>query len=225
VYRLQGFVGYALDLEFAADEVCVSVSGGDMEGLTLAAQGNHLTIKPKAAPLQTNFTVYTNHRVYRVDYRAVTDSPDLTPQAVMYVVKFLYPPKVVTADVAKAAPSPSARKTPAPGINFDYWYCGDSALKPIAATDDGIQTRITFAPDTEWPAIYLYTDDGTESLVNFSVQGNTAVIHLVAEAYVLRRGNLHGCVGNRALIHAHRHGTHLPAPLPPKKSLSGDRHE
>ena len=36
VYRLYGFVGYALDLEFASDEVFVGLSAGDPEALDRA---------------------------------------------------------------------------------------------------------------------------------------------------------------------------------------------
>jgi len=29
--------------------------------------------------------------------------------------------------------------------NFDYWYCGDPTLRPVLASDDGVQTRMRFA--------------------------------------------------------------------------------
>ena len=49
VYRLYGYVGYHLDLEFEADETFASLSGGDLDGLTYSAHANVLTLKPKVA--------------------------------------------------------------------------------------------------------------------------------------------------------------------------------
>ena len=49
VYRLYGFVGFHIDLEFEADETFEAISGGDLGGLTYSAHGNVLTLKPKVA--------------------------------------------------------------------------------------------------------------------------------------------------------------------------------
>ncbi len=46
--------------------------------------------------------------------------------------------------------------------NTDYWFCGRSELKPIAASDDGVQTRLTFAPRSELPVVFLRNADGSE---------------------------------------------------------------
>jgi type IV secretion system protein VirB9 len=70
-------------------------------------------------------------------------------------------------------------------------------LQPTEATDDGVQTRLTFSARGEWPAIFVRNADGTESLVNFHADGTSAVIHRVAKTFVLRRGQLVGCVENR----------------------------
>src|SRR5262249_50788370 len=99
VYRLEGYAGFAIDLEFAADEVCTGIGGGDIEGIITGASGNHLTLKPKAVPVQTNFSVYTNRRVYHIDYRAVREP--ITDRLVIFAVRFTYP-AVKTAE-SKAA--------------------------------------------------------------------------------------------------------------------------
>jgi type IV secretion system protein VirB9 len=82
-------------------------------------------------------------------------------------------------------------------VNRDYWYCGGSTLQPVAASDDGVQTRLTFSSRGEWPAIFVRNEDGSESLLNFHAEGTTAVVHRVAPKFVLRRGRLVGCVENR----------------------------
>ena len=51
VYRIFGYVGYHVDLEFEADETFESLSGGDLDGLTYSAHGNVLTLKPKVAEI------------------------------------------------------------------------------------------------------------------------------------------------------------------------------
>jgi type IV secretion system protein VirB9 len=45
VYRLRGFVGYQIDLEFEHGESFVGLGAGDIEGLSFVAQDNHLFLK------------------------------------------------------------------------------------------------------------------------------------------------------------------------------------
>ena len=47
IYRLHGYAGYQIDLEFDVGESFVGLGSGDVEGLAFEAQGNHLFIKPK----------------------------------------------------------------------------------------------------------------------------------------------------------------------------------
>jgi type IV secretion system protein VirB9 len=48
------------------------------------------------------------------------------------------------------------------------------------------------------PAIFVRNDDGTESLLNFSMEAGDVVIHRVAQRFVLRRGLLRGCIVNNS---------------------------
>ena len=66
-----------------------------------------------------------------------------------------------------------------------------------AAFDDGVQTRLTFAPKRELPALFVRNDDGSESLLNFNIEGDEVVVHWVARRFVLRRGKLTGCIVNK----------------------------
>jgi type IV secretion system protein VirB9 len=93
-------------------------------------------------------------------------------------------------------------------LNRDYWYCGWPTLQPVAASDDGVQTRLTFSSRGEWPAIFVRNEDGSESLLNFHADGTTAVVHRVASMFVLRRGRLVGCVENRGFAGS---GVYLPS--------------
>jgi type IV secretion system protein VirB9 len=81
--------------------------------------------------------------------------------------------------------------------NTDYWYCGHEALRPVAAFDDGVHTRLRFGTHAELPAIFVRNEDGAESLLNFSMQDGEVIVHRVAQRLILRRGALTGCVVNK----------------------------
>src|SRR5271157_2926066 len=91
VYRLYGFVGYHLDLEFASDEAFVGLSAGDPEALTYSAHENVLTLRPKALSSQMNLTVSTTKRRYYFEYTIAARSMSRFADEVMYAVRFMYP--------------------------------------------------------------------------------------------------------------------------------------
>jgi len=198
IYRLVGYVGYQIDLEFEADESFVGLGAGDIEGVAFASQANHLFLKPKAPKVNTNLTVLTNRREYQFDYTARPDRPDSHEPDVTYVLRFIYPKPPAAVDPAAKIQRALDNAAATRPRNFDYWYCGFPSLRPIAASDDGVHTRLRFAPHAELPAIFVRNDDGTESLLNFNVEDGDVVIHRVAQRFVLRRGILRGCVVNKS---------------------------
>ncbi|GMU68382.1 MAG: hypothetical protein AMXMBFR37_07150 [Steroidobacteraceae bacterium] len=221
VYRLQGVVGYQMDLEFEPGEAFVGLGAGDLEALTFVAQGHHLFIKPKAAPMATNLTVLTTRRVYHFDYSA-SRSPYSDPEAGrIYAVKFRYPDladaeRSASTGAERARQSVQAALEAGPASlprNERYGYCGDRDLKPIAAWDNGVHTHLRFAARAPLPAIFVSDAPGVESLVNFHVQGEELIVHRVSRGFVLRRGTQVGCVSNEAWIggsHALASGTLSP---------------
>jgi type IV secretion system protein VirB9 len=200
VYRLHGYVGYQIDLEFEAGESFVGLGAGDIEALSFVGQGNHLFLKPKAARIATNLTVLTNRRDYQFEYTAVPSRSAADDAAVIYALRFTYPPDLVRQ--ASAAESEELEKRLGEAAaerprNIDYWYCGDPSLKPEAAYDDGVHTRFRFGAQSELPAIFVRNDDNSESLLNFSMDQGDVVIHRIARRFILRRGRLTGCVLNQ----------------------------
>jgi type IV secretion system protein VirB9 len=198
VYRLHGFVGYQIDLEFEPGETFVGLGSGDLEGLAFVGQENHLFLKPKAAKVATNLTVLTSHRHYQFDYSASSQRPG--EDDLIYALRFTYAPSTAKFAAEAAAKrldsqleSASSNRT----RNIDYWYCGERTLRPTAASDDGVHTRLTFAANSDLPAIFVRNEDDSESLLNFSVDAGDVVIHRVAQRFILRRGKLTGCVINR----------------------------
>ena len=118
----------------------------------------------------------------------------------MYAVRFMYPAnpaaqESLTPEERVARDLALAQKNRP--RNVDYWFCGNRAIKPIAASDDGVHTRLTFAAKAELPAIFVRNDDGSESLLNFNMDAGDVVIHRVAARFVVRRGRLTGCIVNK----------------------------
>ncbi|HVZ36149.1 MAG TPA: TrbG/VirB9 family P-type conjugative transfer protein [Polyangiaceae bacterium] len=200
VYRLYGYVGYQIDLQFEPGETFVGLGAGDIEGVSFVAEGNHLFLKPKAAKVGTNLTVLTSKRHYQFDYTASARAPDPLLDEVIYAVRFLYPeaPAAKEATQARLADERLAKARAERPRNVDYWFCGDPAVKPVAASDDGVHTRIRFGARSEQPAIFVKNDDSTESLLNFSMEDGDVVIHRLARQFIVRRGKLAGCIVNKA---------------------------
>jgi type IV secretion system protein VirB9 len=199
VYKLTGVVGYVIELIFEEGEVFTGKAGGDLEAVTIDGYQNQVHIKPKVAIVATNLIIYTNRRAYRVDYSASNRIPSRFSAEAIYAVRFSYPDsgKGSTATNQARIAAELAQADAHRPKNVDYWFCGRPTLKPLAASDDGIHTRLTFNARTELPAIFVRNDDGSESLLNFDVEEGDVVIHRVARQFILRRGRLTGCVVNK----------------------------
>ena len=207
VVQLTGYVGYHIDIELERGEQFVALGTGDSAAVDVASEGPHVMVKPKAARVATNLTLVSSRRVYHFEYRSLDAQPPLN--TAIFALRFRYSPApsgvtpaatpVPFSSQAGAATAAVVAKVSVPPrpVNRDYWYCGGSTLQPVAASDDGVQTRLTFSSRGEWPAIFVRNEDGSESLLNFHAEGTTAVVHRVAPEFVLRRGRLVGCVENR----------------------------
>jgi type IV secretion system protein VirB9 len=203
VYRLRGYVGYQIDLEFESGETFVGLGAGDIEGLAYSGQENHLFLKPRAAAVATNLTVLTNRRHYQFDYVGVSRHPTSDDPDVIFALRFDYPEVRAEAAAEASAKRIDAELGAASGLrpqNIDYWYCGRPSMRPVAASDDGIHTRLRFAANADLPAIFVRGDDGSESLLNFSMDGGDVILHRVARQFIIRRGALTGCIVNKGFV-------------------------
>jgi type IV secretion system protein VirB9 len=115
---------------------------------------------------------------------------------VIYVLRFAYPPQsgeraasLVDRQLANAAATR--------WHNLNYSYRGSPELKPLSAWDDGVQMRLRFASQQELPAIFVSNDDGSESLLNFSIDADEVVVQRIARHLIVRRGRLRGCILNQ----------------------------
>jgi type IV secretion system protein VirB9 len=202
VYKLNGLVGYAIELIFEDGETFSGTGGGDLGGVTIDAHGNSVLLKPKAAIVATNLVVFTDRRAYRFDYSVSLKPRDGHTDDVMYAVRFLYPPKKDANGETVQTKIDRELAEAARPRNNDYWYCGHKSLMPTAASDDGVHTRLTFGRQSEIPAIFVRNEDGSESLLNFSMEAGDVVIHRVAPKFIVRRGRLTGCIVNQGFAGA-----------------------
>ncbi len=203
VYRLVGFVGYDIELILEGGEHFTARAGGDLEALAIDAFENHVHIKPRSPVVSTNLVIYTDRRAYRIAYSASARAPHPSTDEIMYAVRFSYPPAWTSAQGPSAAQEVDRAFTEAkaqPPRNIDYWYCGSPSIRPVAASDDGVHTRLTFAAKAELPALFVRNDDGSESLLNFSLDAGDVVIHRIAPRFILRRGHLTGCIVNKGFV-------------------------
>ncbi|MCQ8118491.1 TrbG/VirB9 family P-type conjugative transfer protein [Methylomonas rosea] len=200
VIRLIGYVGYQTHLRLSPDEQFIGVGAGDTGGLDITADGNDTWIKPKAELVRTNIDVKTNLRVYHFDYEVRKDPPK-NRNSMIYSIAFRYPDEEAKQRADRATRNNLRDKLHAAAdkINRDYWYCGNPSMKPIEAYDDGIQTHIKFSAHAEYPAIFAENADESESLINFHVDPDNeeVVVHRIAHRFILRRGELVGCIENR----------------------------
>jgi type IV secretion system protein VirB9 len=198
VYRLRGFVGYVIELILEDGETYAGKGGGDLEGVTIDAHANSVLLKPRATIVATNLVIYSDRRAYRFDYSVEARPPNRFADDVVYAVRFVYPPRM---DLGPSADDEIERQLAlakaSPPRNSDYWFCGHRSLKPTAASDDGVHTRLSFADRAELPAIFVRNEDGSESLLNFSMDEGDVVIHRLAPKFILRRGKLTGCIVNK----------------------------
>ena len=208
VYALRGRVGYEIDLQFAPGEHFVGLGVGDANGITVAAAGDNLFIKPRATRVATDLTVLTNRRTYLFDYRVRPPSAGDRAQPAIYAVRFEYPQArrrrgAAARNRQRIAHALAAAERPAVR-NQDYWYCGAHSIEPSAAWDDGVETHLVFPPAAQLPAVFVLHADGSESLVDFNMRGDQMVIHQVARRFVLKRGRLRGRIVNRGFMDSQR---------------------
>lgn len=194
VYRLYGYVGYAIHIQLEEGEEYIGLGAGDVEAITVDVSGSNVFLKPRALVVHTNLTLLTTRRGYHFDYSADSAAPNPAVDDVIYSLRFTYE----TGGVARRQNVASGQDQSL-SRNENYWYCGHPTLKPEAAFDDGVHTHIRFSPKGEVPAFFVRNEDASESLLNFSVDASTGdvVIHRLAPTFVLRRGKIAGCIVNR----------------------------
>lgn len=207
VVKITGVFRTATQVLFGEDEAIQHVAVGDATGWDVAAEGNSLFVKPKAAHGPTNLIVTTSRPAGTRHYTFAL-SVRKTGEAV-FGLRFRYP----SDEQARAGAALSAeaaalerrvlelkldRAVVEGRRNLAYAVQGSTALQPSEISDNGRFTVMRFPANHPVPAIYQVEAGGTESLVPFDVRGEFVVVHVVARELRLRRGQEVLCIYNEA---------------------------
>ncbi len=204
VIRIPIAEGVVTTIEFNKREQVLDFAMGDRDAWHAKYKGNLFVLKPKDVQPDTNLTIMGERKNYLFSLVSVSpksqraawwvrvETPDLdlpSPEDVA-TAKAASDRKQMQADLAAA-------KFEGP-LNYDYWIVGPEALTPVAMHDNGRQTYLTFSAANSMPAAFIIEPDGTESIVDYHVEGDTMILHRVAEKIVLRRGDLVAGITNRS---------------------------
>ncbi|HEY6418777.1 MAG TPA: P-type conjugative transfer protein TrbG [Candidatus Binataceae bacterium] len=198
------------DIQLQPGETITDVALGDSERwmATPASSGDprnpvpHLAMKPQAAGIETNLTIYTTKHIYHLLLRS-------RGSHAMQEVEFYYPDELMTAmkdadSPAKAQPGSAAdprgddagtvvqvANVDLAHLNFAYTVAGANVpWKPIRAFDDGSHVYIQMPPamkSSEAPALLVSAGSGTQ-MVNYRVKDNYYVVDRLLTDAILVSG-------------------------------------
>jgi type IV secretion system protein VirB9 len=193
------------DLQLQPGETVTDLAIGDQERwmATPAASGDpqnpvpHIALKPQAAGIETNLTVYTTKHIYHLILRSRGRA--------MQEVEFYYPEELLAAmhaADAAAAKGPQAISSDAATdaevvkadpsqLNFAYTIDGPNvAFKPVRAFDDGTHVYLEMPSSMKSkaaPALLIGAAGGTQ-MVNYRVRGTYFVVDRLFDQGVLLAG-------------------------------------
>lgn len=190
-------------IEFAADEVIVTVAGGDTKNWELTPTKNrrHLFVKPIYEQIETSMTVITDKRSYQFVLRSTGPGAKwyqrVTWRYGETILMDLRAEEERQLQAEKSASISEQRKqeqTLSTGvrpedIKFGYELDGDAPFRPVSIFDDGKFTWIRMpAQLAELPALFGVSEDSEQILVNYIVKGDYLQAQRVMESGVLKLG-------------------------------------
>ena len=202
VYEIDGYMGYVTTLSFG--ERITAITIGDPSAWDVKPLGDKkiVSIKPINASSRTNMIVTgKSGRIFTFRLIGRENSVGVADTQITYRASFNPPPKKNTLASSLGGGVPvaaSARGVKATDLNFDYTARGDELLTPIRAFDDGVKTYFQFPENTRAPAMFTVDSTGSESLVNYTVNGQYFVVQGVAQQFTLRDGSTATCIYNKS---------------------------
>jgi type IV secretion system protein VirB9 len=196
VVRIEAQRGFATHIALDPHEHILVVAPGDRDGWqVVASKGGHdVYLKPQLAAHDSNLEIGTDRRSYSFDLVVLPLKARFGNDREMYRVTFVYPDELAkqapgdldAAVVAKRLAQPSTVRN----SQYSMQVMPDSDdIAPTAAWDDGRFTYLRIPNNRRMPAIFRVADDGTESVVDKHVEGDTIVVHEVAKRFALRLGS------------------------------------
>ena len=218
VVRIDAYAGYQLMIQFGGDERIENVAIGDGSAwqITPNKGASLLFVKPLGPAAATNMTVVTDRRSYLFELDA-HPAGAAGRLGMTYVLRFSYPPPPVVAAVAPPPPPvPPERR------NTAYAYTGSRELLPSLVFDDGRFTYFKWPAEATTPAVFAVSQDGTESLVNWSWRDGYETVDQIAPSFRLRDGKVLTTVVNKGW-RAPERGPEAPRPADRKTAREAVR--
>lgn len=204
VIKFTGYYEYQSSIVFGKNEVINTISMGTPTAWQVVPSGNRLFLKPIEKDATTNMTLITNKRVYLFELHAREVDPDegINDSNLVFVTRFVYPNTdsndgggVMFFGGHTSGPDLSHPEK----YNFNYTISGSDEIAPTRIFDDGEFTYFQFPrKNAEIPAFFRVASDGSESMINYRVQGNYIVMERVVSQLTLRKGNEVTCIFNEA---------------------------
>ncbi|RWQ13138.1 TrbG/VirB9 family P-type conjugative transfer protein [Mesorhizobium sp.] len=197
VYKLNLYIKSVTAIQFAEGENVESILIGDSASWEVIRlkRGNVISLKPIIDKALTNMTVYTDQRVYTFEIRSVGQiSAGMAAGADQaFRAVFTYPHELKAVGNSPAAVAPA---------NHGYMVSGDARFRPLAVTDNMLQTTFVLPRGAPQPAIFKVDHDRVEKLVNSRSQGDRIIADGTSDYWVMRIGNDTVCVGKANAVHS-----------------------
>ncbi|MBN3804350.1 P-type conjugative transfer protein VirB9 [Paraburkholderia sp. Ac-20336] len=193
VVRIEAQRGFAAHIALDPHEHIEVVAPGDRDGWQVVAnRGDHdVYLKPQLAAHDSNLEIRTDRRSYSFDLVVLPLRSKFGNDRVMYRVTFVYPDELAKQAHEDSNAGLVAKRLAQPPAVRNARYSmqvmrNSDDIAPTAAWDDGRFTYLRIPNNRRMPAIFRVADDGTESVVDKHIEGDTIVVHEVAKRFVLR---------------------------------------
>ncbi|THK34120.1 conjugal transfer protein [Ensifer sp. MPMI2T] len=201
VYRLNLYLKSVTALQFAEGENIEAILMGDSASWEVIKlkMGNVVSLKPIIEQALTNMTIYTDQRVYTFELRSVGEikAGVKAGAAQAFRIVFTYPAEPKTLDKSLAQGGP---------VNSRYMVSGHAQFRPLAVTDNTLQTSFVLPKGAPRPAIFKVGHDREEKLVNSRTDGDRIIIDGTSDYWVMRIGNDTVCVSKASAVHLAKPG-------------------
>ena len=189
-------------IELQDGEVVLSRISGDTErweiaSATAGADGRTIlvVVKPRDCDITTNLVLATDRRLYDLTLdsppcKGKSVNPTNPQQPYARHVRFYYPDETV-AEWAK--PQPLKIGADVMALNFRYRIAKDKRFPwtPAQVFDDGAHVYVKLPDEArhmEAPVLFVLANDGSRTLVNYNVSGDTYVTDRLFDRAVLVAG-------------------------------------
>ena len=190
-------------IELQPGEIVLSRIAGDLERWEIApapagpdGKTTLVVVKPKDCDITTNLVLATDRRIYDLTLdsppcKTVPGRSPTNPQdPYARHIRFYYPDETIAEWAKPAAPRVGSDVSQ---LNFNYRVKRDKKFpwQPAQVFDDGAHVYIKLpdaARHSEAPALFMLAEDGSRTLLNYSVVGDTYVTDRLFERAELVAG-------------------------------------